>query len=731
MSFINVYLIDEFYNIIEALNLLKPKTYSSLLDTINSESKNLFKEYEIFFEDNNKENIISNDEDYAKVKDKDVLYIRDVGEFQKSFHKLSDSMNINFEDKYSCIICKEIIQNENPLFCYRCQKLYHKNCLNKWKTTQESLHKVLTCTTCKYKLDFKKWESIKDYEYKKEKEEKTTKIIEECYKNRTQLRKIFKNLLNEIMEIKSLLQIKNKKITINQLSNNLLKDLPNIIDEELKLIKNYLKNALGSHEYIEKEENLLDTDKNEINIIYKKDKKQKKNQIRIFGKEFVKNNKDKCYMIINNRKYDLREKFTIKDDELNVKIIGINRVISMKCMFSECDNLYSLPDISKWDTKNINDMSFIFYKCSNLQEISDISKWDTSNVINMSGMFSGCKKLKVFPNISKWDIRRVKYLGGIYKNISSLVPLTDLELSTITKDGSKYINDAGMFSNCSSLEILPPNISGWNTINVSNMECLFSNCSSLKILPDLSKWNTENITSFKNLFYSCSSLEILSDISQWNTDKVINMENMFSFCSSLKNLPNLSYWNTENVTSMENIFSACSSLISLPDISKWNTKNVTNMEGMFSFCSSIISLPNISKWNTENTINMRMMFNYCSKLFNLPDISKWNTTNVASMEGMFSFCSSLTSLPDISKWNTCNTIDMSMMFNYCSKLSSLPDISKWNTSKVLTMQSMFSFCYTLKKLPDISIWNIKKDTNIQNMFHCCNKRLNIPQQFIA
>jgi hypothetical protein len=63
------------------------------------------------------------------------------------------------------------------------------------------------------------------------------------------------------MEIKSLLQIKNKKIMINHLSNNLLNDLPNIIDEELKLTKNYLKNALGSHEYIEKEENLVDTDK--------------------------------------------------------------------------------------------------------------------------------------------------------------------------------------------------------------------------------------------------------------------------------------------------------------------------------------------------------------------------------------------------------------------------------------------------------------------------------------
>ena len=66
----------------------------------------------------------------------------------------------------------------------------------------------------------------------------------------------------------------------------------------------------------------------------------------------------------------------------------------MKCLFSECENLFSLPDISKWDTKNINDMSFIFYKCSNLKELPDISKWNTSNVINMSGMFR-LQKIKI------------------------------------------------------------------------------------------------------------------------------------------------------------------------------------------------------------------------------------------------------------------------------------------------------------------------------------------------
>ena len=44
--------------------------------------------------------------------------------------------------------------------------------------------------------------------------------------------------------------------------------------------------------------------RNEMIIIYKI---KNKNRIRIFGKNFVKNNKKKCKIIINNKEYDLIE----------------------------------------------------------------------------------------------------------------------------------------------------------------------------------------------------------------------------------------------------------------------------------------------------------------------------------------------------------------------------------------------------------------------------------------
>ena len=42
-----------------------------------------------------------------------------------------------------------------------------------------------------------------------------------------------------------------------------------------------------------------------------------------------------------------------------------------------CKSLLSLPDISKWDTQNVTNMSYMFKDCYSLSSLSDISKWDT------------------------------------------------------------------------------------------------------------------------------------------------------------------------------------------------------------------------------------------------------------------------------------------------------------------------------------------------------------------
>ena len=63
-------------------------------------------------------------------------------------------------------------------------------------------------------------------------------------------------------------------------------------------------------------------------------------------------------------------------------------------------SLLSLPDISKWNTIKITNMSYMF-KGSSLSNISDISKWNTINIKDMSYMLNDCYSLSSLPDISK------------------------------------------------------------------------------------------------------------------------------------------------------------------------------------------------------------------------------------------------------------------------------------------------------------------------------------------
>ena len=94
-----------------------------------------------------------------------------------------------------------------------------------------------------------------------------------------------------------------------------------------------------------------------INIIYNINENDNKyKNIKIFGSEFVKNNKYICKMIIDNKEYEIEEQYNnienCNNNELKIKLKGINNVTNMSYMFYGCKSLSSLPDISKWNTIN-------------------------------------------------------------------------------------------------------------------------------------------------------------------------------------------------------------------------------------------------------------------------------------------------------------------------------------------------------------------------------------------
>ena len=48
-------------------------------------------------------------------------------------------------------------------------------------------------------------------------------------------------------------------------------------------------------------------------------------------------------------------------------------------MFNDCKSLKHLPDISKWNTSNLQNISSMFCGIK-LKEIPDITKWNTNNL---------------------------------------------------------------------------------------------------------------------------------------------------------------------------------------------------------------------------------------------------------------------------------------------------------------------------------------------------------------
>ena len=48
----------------------------------------------------------------------------------------------------------------------------------------------------------------------------------------------------------------------------------------------------------------------------------------------------------------------------------------MNRAFSGCSNLKTLPDISKWNTGKVDDVSEIFYGCSSLKYFPDFIKME-------------------------------------------------------------------------------------------------------------------------------------------------------------------------------------------------------------------------------------------------------------------------------------------------------------------------------------------------------------------
>ncbi|KAG4106539.1 hypothetical protein H8356DRAFT_1340163 [Neocallimastix lanati (nom. inval.)] len=120
-----------------------------------------------------------------------------------------------------------------------------------------------------------------------------------------------------------------------------------------------------------------------------------------------------------------------------VKLKNLDGLEDFFCMFYGSQLLYSLPYISKLNTKNI--MSFngfrsferlpdvLNWDTSNdvphLKKLPYISKWNANNVEKMASLFEECSSLKALPDISNWNTEKTQKINFLF-NFYNLVDMT-------------------------------------------------------------------------------------------------------------------------------------------------------------------------------------------------------------------------------------------------------------------------------------------------------------------
>ena len=204
---------------------------------------------------------------------------------------------------------------------------------------------------------------------------------------------------------------------------------------------------------------------------------------------------------------------------------GFQNATDMTSMFSNCNNLKTIPPL---DTSNITNMNAMFFTCNNLKTIPYL---DTSNVTNMMEMFYNCSNLETIPLLDTGNV-------------------TDM---------------TNMFGACQSLKAIPL----LDTGNVTNMTNMFSGCQNLETIPLL---DTSGVASMRAMFYSCFKLK---EIPLLDTSGVDDMAYMFYSCNNLKTIPPL---DTSGASKMEYMFFGCNDLFVIPAL---NTELVDEMGYMF------------------------------------------------------------------------------------------------------------------------------------------------------
>ena len=286
-----------------------------------------------------------------------------------------------FQKKFWCKI-----HNKNfECFCTKCNKNLCADCYNECNNNIE--HNLLNNNEYNFKYFKKLDEEVNNKEkyIKKFFEKRNYKLWQQFGKKEKEIGKV------KIYKTFGEIDKKNKEIE-KSLEN--LKKLENLYQ-----IFYYCKDNFPNYIHYQNIQNFFHLFiSNKLEIEYYNYEDQSEKNIKIFGSEFVKKNKNNCHLIINEQKVDLQETYKIEQDKKLIVILFEDKPIKdMSNMFKGCDYLSCITENSNWNTDDVINMSSMFNGCTALKELPEsFSDWNTSNVIDFSDMFSNCKCLKKY-----------------------------------------------------------------------------------------------------------------------------------------------------------------------------------------------------------------------------------------------------------------------------------------------------------------------------------------------
>ena len=732
---IDLLLLDNSNNLIEERNVPKPKSYSELKLIIKNNFTKLPEYYQIFYSDEyNSKKIINNDEEYKLSKD--ILFINELKNneqikesiYELNYDKLSESKQDILDEKYNCNICQvNIKQEEKPLLCYRCQKLFHKKCLENWNDKCNEKNIQFSCPKCKYELPIKDWHEKLNYNDERLNEVNIMKELTNKNQANNELKSefsIFKsntyntyeNILNKVDKINSLFE-QNKPIIEKSINDFNQYEMPNKIIEGLNIIEESIKNIEKKYQKEIPIEKLL------CKISFEK----------IISGEIIKGKAIGFFCELDKNfpiKYTLFTNNNILDEES----IKIGKVIEIEYK-SELGYIIKKLEITKkrrvyYDTKlnytcieildsdNIKNYfkieSEIYKNNVNLldKEAFMLQYLDNNNLKSANG-----KILSLEDNIIKHNIP----INSHYSGSPLIIKSDNINFIIGLYYGEDIFNLANKFNFI--LENLKSKINSLNNdkIDIKNeIVCLYyaeNTGEIINLIHDYNNlFNSEDcsVTKEPHLqarlanqnFFSKKNIELIIN------DKKVDFDFRYERKDTDPKFIRAKFTFKKLLHNMSFMFSGCYSLISI-DLSSVNSSKVNNMSYMFRECKNLMT-GNFTSFDTSKVIYMKAMFYGCNSLKSL-DLSSFKTNKVVDMSEMFSYCNSLNSL-NLTSFKVKNVINMSYMFNGCSNLISL-DLSSFNTCSVLNMSYMFRFCGKLTSL-NLSLFDTE-GANIYKIFEFC------------